>query len=98
MFNPKKNIKITDKNGDEINYHILCTFNSNKNHKSYIIFTDFSRDSNHAIHVYYACYETSNHSLLKPVETPEEIAFLDNILSSLEQELNIKFIKPTISS
>lgn len=95
MLDPKVNIKITNKNGDKIGYHVLCTFNSKQTQKSYMIFTDFSSDSNHAIYVYYACYEKNNHTLLKPIETLDEITLLNNILSSLEQELNVRFIKPS---
>lgn len=90
----KKNIIITNKNGKKTNYHVLCTFDSNKNHKSYMIYTDFSKNSDNDINVYYACYEQGHHSELKSVETQEEIALMDDILSSLEQELNNKFGKP----
>lgn len=89
----KKNIIITNKNGKKTNYHVLCTFDSNKNHKSYMIYTDFSKNSDNCINVYYACYEQGHDSELKAVETQEEIALMDSILSSLEQELNNKFRK-----
>ncbi|MCI8760534.1 MAG: DUF1292 domain-containing protein [Clostridia bacterium] len=95
MLNSKINVKITNKNGNEIDYHVLCTFDSKQTKKSYMIFTDFSSNSSHAFYVYYAYYEKNNYSLLKPIQTQEEITLLNNIVSSLEQELPIRFIKPT---
>lgn len=89
----EKNITITDVNGKKTNYQTLCTFDALENHKSYIIYTDFSKNSDNNINVYYAYYEQDNRSQLKPVETQNEIALMDNILSSLEQELNQKFVK-----
>lgn len=91
--NTKTNISITNKAGKIMDYHVLCTFDSNITSKSYIIYTD---SSNNYINVYYAYYDKNNFSQLQPIETQEEIALMDNILSSIEQELKEKFSKPII--
>jgi len=88
MMNGKKYITITDANGEKTDYHVLCSFDSPKMHKTYIIYTDFSKTSTNDLHVYYGYFEQGNHSQLKPVETPEEISLLDDVVSCIEQELN----------
>lgn len=91
MENTKTNISITNKDGKIMNYHILCTFDSNITSKSYIIYTD---SSDNYINVYYACYDKNNFSQLQPIKTQEELALMDNIFSSIEHELKDKFSKP----
>ncbi len=85
-MNLNKNITITDKNGKQTNYHILCSFVYNENNKKYIIYTDYSKNADNHINVYYAYYDDD--FKLKPVKNEKEIALMNNILSDLENELN----------
>lgn len=93
MENRKTNINIVNKDGKKMDYYILCTFDSKITSKSYMIYTD---SSNNYINIYYACYDKNNFSQLQPVETQEEITLMDDILSSLEEELKNKFSKPIV--
>ena len=87
------NLILTDKSGNESTYTVLFTFDSKTSEKSYVIYTDFSKDNNNCIKVWYSSYKQNDFSKLEPVETKEEIKLIDNILSSLEQKMNIQFSK-----
>ncbi len=87
------NIVLTNSEGEKTNYTVLFTFDSKITEKSYIIYTDFSRDDNANINVFYSSYTPGNNVKLEPVETKDEIALIDDILLTLEQELKLKFSK-----
>lgn len=87
------NLILTDKSGNESTYTVLFTFDSKTIDKSYVIYTDFSKDNNNYTKVWYSSYQQNNFSKLEPVETKEEVKLIDDILSSLEQKMNIVFSK-----
>lgn len=92
----KKNIFLTNEDGEKVNYTVLFTFDSKITNKSYVIYTDFSRDDNSYINVFYSSYTKGMNSKLEPVTTREEVELINDILLTLEKELKYKFSRNNI--
>ncbi len=78
---------VTDGNGNEIEYEILFTFDSDETKKSYIVFTDNNKDKDGSIITYAATYEKDGEKLiLKDIETDREWNLIESILAQIEEK------------
>ena len=83
-MNEKKFMKLTDKDGKEIEYEILVAFKWTKTNKNYIVYTDNTKDENNKLNIYAAIYYPSDRTKLDPIETDEEWDEIDNRLKELQ--------------
>lgn len=74
--------------GEEKEFDILFTFESEKNNKKYVTYTDYSKDENNNIICYSGYYEEEN---LLPVTDEDDLKFIDNLLNTLTEETRIKY-------
>ena len=97
----KNTFTIIEENGNEIEYDILFTFDSDDTGKSYIVYTDETRDANGNVQVF-ASVENKELSRLEPIETEREWRLIERILETLQEEirsgdLNIKRVTEKIN-
>lgn len=79
--------KIIDKEGNEISFEILFTFESDETKKNYMVYTDNSKDENGNIRVYSSVFVPGAEPLrLLPVETEREWKIIETILESIQEE------------
>lgn len=79
---------VKDKSGKEIEYEILFTFNSEKNNKDYIIFTDNDTDESGSIITYAAIYTKKDDKIeLSDIETEEEWNLVEDLLAQIEDKM-----------
>jgi len=81
-------ITLKDKKGNKKEYRILLNIEETTNNVNYVIYTDDSKNSNGEVKAYASTYvlsEKGNMTKLKPVEMKEEFDFIEQILSSLEE-------------
>jgi len=81
-------ITLKDKKGNKKEYRILLNIEETTNNVNYVIYTDDSKNANGEVKAYASTYvlsEKGNMTKLKPVEMKEEFDFLEQILSSLEE-------------
>ncbi len=83
-------IKVKDENGNEVNYQVLFTFESEETNKSYVAYTDESKDEEGNVRVFASSYDPNDMSHLEPIETEEEWKVIDAILSSIQEEIKEK--------
>lgn len=79
-----ENIVIKDKDGKELEYKVLLTFDISE--KSYVIYTDSIADENE-MKIYYAYYKKEDFTKLEPVENEDEIKIIDDIVADFEKGL-----------
>lgn len=78
--------KVINDQGQEITCDILFTFDNEENGKSYIVYTDNTLDANGNTNVMASIYDpTQKNPRLEPIETEEEWAMIEKILSSLQK-------------
>lgn len=79
---------ITNNKGEELLCHVLFTFEDEKFKKNYIVFTDDTQDElTGNTKVYANTYDPSGNDLsLGKIETDEEWAMIENLLSSLQEK------------
>ncbi|MGI6325277.1 MAG: DUF1292 domain-containing protein [Bacilli bacterium] len=92
MGNLKENqFTIIDDEGREIICDVLFTFDSDETKKSYIVYTDNSKDENGNTKVYASIYNPNNpHSRLEEITTEKEWKIIENILTTLQEEIKNK--------
>lgn len=86
-MNKENTFKVIDKDGKEINFEILFTFESNETNKNYMVYTDNTKDENDNVRVYASVFVPDKEPLeLLPVETEREWKIIETILESIEEE------------
>lgn len=87
----KNTFTMIDKDGNEVVYDVLFTYESEETHKNYIVYTDQSKDDAGNIQVYASTYDPEDpNSPLGPVETEKEWKVIETILETLQEEVRKK--------
>lgn len=81
----KRMLKLTDKNGKEMEYEILSAFQFARTGKNYVVYTDNTNDDNGNLNVFASIYYPDDDSRLDPIETDEEWDAVESALASLKQ-------------
>ena len=86
-MNKENTFKVIDKEGTEIEFEVLFTFESDETKKNYMVYTDNSKDDEGNIRVYASVFVPEAEPLeLLPVETEREWKIIETILQSIEEE------------
>jgi len=86
-MNKENTFKVIDKEGKEIEFEILFTFESDETKKNYMVYTDNSKDENGNVRVYASVFVPDAEPLeLLPVETEREWKIIETILETIEEE------------
>lgn len=86
-MNKENTFKVIDKNGKEIIFEILFTFESDETHKNYMVYTDNTTDEEGNVRVYASVFIPDAEPLeLLPVETEREWKIIETILVSIQEE------------
>lgn len=86
-MNNENKFKIIDKEGNEITFEILFTFESDETKKNYMVYTDNTKDKEGNTRVYASIFEPGKEPLeLFPIETEREWKIIETILLSIEEE------------
>lgn len=79
--------KVIDKDGKEIEFEVLFTFESDETKKNYMVYTDNSTDEEGNVRVYASVFKPDSEPLeLLPVETEREWKIIETILDSIQEE------------
>lgn len=79
--------KVIDKDGKEIEFEVLFTFESDETKKNYMVYTDNSTDEEGNVRVYVSVFKPDAEPLeLLPVETEREWKIIETILDSIQEE------------
>ena len=79
--------KVIDKDGKEIEFEVLFTFESDETKKNYMVYTDNSTDEEGNVRVYASVFKPDAVPLeLFPVETEREWKIIETILDSIQEE------------
>lgn len=79
--------KVIDKDGKEIEFEVLFTFESDETKKNYMVYTDNSTDEEGNVRVYTSVFKPDAEPLeLLPVETEREWKIIETILDSIQEE------------
>lgn len=79
--------KVIDKDGKEIEFEVLFTFESDETKKNYMVYTDNSTDEEGNVRVYASVFNPDAEPLeLLPVETEREWKIIETILDSIQEE------------
>ena len=80
-------IEVPDKDGKEIEFEVLFTFESDETKKNYMVYTDNSTDEEGNVRVYASVFKPDAEPLeLLPVETEREWKIIETILDSIQEE------------
>ncbi len=86
-MNKENTFKVIDKNGKEIEFEILFTFESDETNKNYMVYTDNTKDENGNTKVYASVFKPDAEPLeLLPVETEREWKIIETIINSITEE------------
>ena len=86
-MNKENTFKIIDKDGKEIEFEILFTFESDETNKTYMVYTDNTTDEEGNTKVYASVFNPNAEPLeLLPVETEREWKVIETIITSIEEE------------
>lgn len=86
-MNKENTFKVVDNDGNEIEFEVLFTFESDETKKNYMVYTDNTRDENGNVRVYASVFKPEAEPLeLLPVETEREWKIIETILESIEEE------------
>ena len=86
-MNKENTFKVIDKEGKEIEFEVLFTFESNETNKNYMVYTDNSKDEKGNIRVFASVFNPSDEPLeLLPVETEREWKIIETILDSVQEQ------------
>ncbi len=86
-MNKENTFKILDKDGKEIEFEILFTFESDETSKNYMVYTDNTLDNDGNTKVYASVFNPSSDPLeLLPVKTEREWKVIETILGSIMEE------------
>ena len=87
----KNSFTLIDENGNEVEYDVLFTFESEETNKNYIVYTDQTKDDVGNIQVYASIYNPNDpNSKLEPITTDKEWKVIETILSTLQEEIKKK--------
>ena len=79
--------KVIDKDGKEIEFEVLFTFESDETKKNYMVYTDNSTDEEGNVRVYASVFKPDAEPReLLPVETEREWKIIETILDSIQEE------------
>lgn len=83
----KMTFKVTNDEGQEVEYEVLFTFDSDETKKSYMVYTDDLKDENGNTRVYASAYvQGEEETELLPIETDKEWKIIETILKELQEE------------
>ena len=86
-MNKENTFKIIGKDGKEIEFEILFTFESDETNKNYMVYTDNTTDEEGNTKVYASVFNPNAEPLeLLPVETEREWKVIETIITSIEEE------------
>ena len=86
-MNKENTFKIIDKDGKEIEFEIIFTFESDETNKNYMVYTDNTTDEEGNTKVYASVFNPNAEPLeLLPVETEREWKVIETIITSIEEE------------
>lgn len=86
-MNKENTFKVMDKDGKEIEFEILFTFESDETNKNYMVYTDNTKDENGNTKVYASVFKPDAEPLeLLPVETEREWKIIETIITSITEE------------
>lgn len=86
-MNKENTFKIIDKDGKEIEFEILFTFESDETNKNYMVYTDNTLDGDGNTKVYASVFNPNKEPLeLLPVETEREWKVIETILGSIMED------------
>jgi uncharacterized protein YrzB (UPF0473 family) len=89
MENKTNKITLLNEKGEEKEYEVLFTFDSDETKKNYIVYTDHKKDPDGKEMVYASIYdESGKDNSLKPITSDKEWQVIENILNSIEQKVN----------
>lgn len=81
---------ITD-DGQEVEYDVLFTFESDETKKNYIAYTDGAKDEEGKVKVYASVYDPNDpNSKLEAIETEKEWKVIETIMTTLQEEIKQK--------
>lgn len=80
-----------DENGQEREYDVLFTFESEETNKNYIAYTDNTVDETGNVEVYASIYYPGeSQTKLEPIESEKEWKVIETILETLQEEVKKK--------
>lgn len=80
-----------DENGQEREYDVLFTFESEETNKNYIAYTDNTIDETGNVEVYASIYNPEDpQTKLEPIESEKEWKVIETILETLQEEVKKK--------
>ena len=83
----KMTFKVTNEEGQEVEYEVLFTFDSDETKKSYMVYTDDSKDESGNTRVFASAYvQGEEETELLPIETDKEWKIIETILKELQEE------------
>ena len=85
--NPESYFIVTDKDGKNVKYEILFTFESEDTNKSYIVYTDNEQDQDGMIKTYASIYEENGKELkLSPITDDKEWNLVEKLIDQATDE------------
>ena len=80
-----------DESGQEREYDVLFTFESEETNKNYIAYTDNTIDETGNVEVYASIYNPGDpQTKLEPIESEKEWKVIETILETLQEEVKKK--------
>ena len=82
---------LLDEKGQEKEYDVSFTFESEETNKNYIVYTDNSLDETGNVQVFASVYNPEDENTkLEPIETEKEWKVIETILDTLQEEVKKK--------
>lgn len=86
-MNKENTFKLIDKDGKEITFEVLFTFESDETNKNYMVYTDNSKDEEGNVRVFASVFVPDAEPLkLLPVKTEREWKIIETILTSIQEQ------------
>ena len=86
-MNKENKFKVIDKDGKELEFEVLFTFESDETNKNYMVYTDNTEDKDGNTRVYASVFTPGKEPIeLLPVETEREWKIIETILDSIQEE------------
>ena len=87
-MNKENTFKVIDKDGKEIEFEILFTFESDETNKNYMVYTDNTTDDEGNTKVYASIYDPKEENpKLLPIETDKEWKIIETILDEIQKKV-----------
>ena len=84
----KERLTIQDSNEGNKEFDILFTFESDRTHKKYITYTDYSKDEEGNMNCYSFIIEGGK---LLPIDTEDELKVIDKMLQTITASTKLKY-------